>query len=430
MLFGLDPRYAISYLAHDGFKAFAVLGGVFLCVTGAEALYADMGHFGAGPIRLAWSAIVFPSLVLNYAGQAAIVLERGVTAENIFYRLCPAPLLVPMIVLATVATVIASQSIITGAFSMTRQAIQLGWFPRIDITQTSAEGYGQIYVGPVNWLLMVVTIALTVGFGKSDNLAAAYGIAVSATMLMTSALLLIAMREIWQWSLLASVGVAGIFLVIDAAFFVSNTLKIAEGGYVPLALAGAVYLIMWVWHRGTAAVDARIHECLVPIEPFMAKLAQDRVPRVPGTAVFLTRTTRDTPPVLVWHVRHNRALQEHVLAITTLIEPVPWIADETRATVTQEAPGFWRATVRYGFMERPDIPRLLAQLKERGCAIDLADVTYFVGHETVTRRQDGRGLPRWQEALFAAMERNASHVTDYFNLPSEQVVEIGRQIAI
>jgi KUP system potassium uptake protein len=205
---------------------------------------------------------------------------------------------------ATVATVIASQSIITGAFSMTRQAIQLGWFPRL--TQTSAEGYGQIYVGPVNWLLMVVTIALTIGFGKSDNLAAAYGIAVSATMLMTSALLLIAMREIWQWSLLASVGVAGIFLVIDTAFFVSNTLKIAEGGYVPLALAGAVYLIVWIWHRGAAAVTARIHEHLIPIDTFMAKLEQDRVPRVPGTAVFLTRAMRDTPPVLVWHVRIRR----------------------------------------------------------------------------------------------------------------------------
>src|SRR5450631_1999076 len=430
VLLGLDPRYAISYIAQDGLKAFAVLGGVFLCVTGAEALYADMGHFGAGPIRLAWSAIVFPSLVLNYSGQAAIVLDQGVTAENIFYRLCPASLLVPMIILATVATVIASQSIITGAFSMTRQAIQLGWFPRLNIIQTSAEGYGQIYVGPVNWLLMIVTIALTIGFGKSDNLAAAYGIAVSATMLMTSALLLIAMREIWQWSLLASVGVAGIFLVIDAVFFVSNTLKIAEGGYVPLGLAGAVYLIMWIWHRGAAAVTARIHENLIPIDTFMAKLEQDRVPRVPGTAVFLTRATRDTPPVLVWHVRHNRALQAHVLAITALVEPVPWIADETRATVTPVAPNFWRAVVHYGFMERPDIPRLLAQLKERGCAIDLADVTYFVGHETVTKRSDRRGLPRWQEAMFAVMERNASHVTDYFNLPAEQVVEIGRQIAI
>jgi KUP system potassium uptake protein len=430
VLLGLDPRYAISYLSHDGFKAFAILGSVFLCVTGAEALYADMGHFGATPIRVAWSAIVFPSLVLNYAGQAAIVLADGVTADNVFYRLCPPPLLVPMIVLATVATVIASQSIITGAFSMTRQAIQLGWFPRLNITQTSAEGYGQIYVAPVNWLLMVVTIALTVSFGKSDNLAAAYGIAVSATMLMTSALLLIAMREIWQWSLLASVGVAGIFLLIDTAFFASNTLKIAEGGYVPLALAGAVYLIMWIWHRGAAAVTARIHENLIPIDTFMAKLEQDRVPRVPGTAVFLTRAMRDTPPLLDWHVRHNRALQEHVLVITTQIESVPWIADEKRANLAQEAPGFWRAAVRYGFMERPDTPRLLAQLKERGCTIDLADVTYYVGHETVTRRQDGGGLPRWQEGLFAFMERNASHVTDYFNLPSDQVVEIGRQIAI
>jgi KUP system potassium uptake protein len=335
-----------------------------------------------------------------------------------------------MIVLSTVATVIASQSIITGAFSMTRQAIQLGWFPRFKITQTSAEGYGQIYVGPVNWILMVVTIALTIGFGKSDNLAAAYGIAVSATMLMTSALLLIAMREILQWNLPASIAAAGTFLVIDTAFFVSNSLKIVDGGYVPLLLAGAVYTMMFVWHRGADAITQRIHEGLIPLDTFMAKLEQDRVPRVPGTAVFLTRAMRDTPPVLVWHVRHNRALQEHVLAITTQTEPVPWIADGKRATVAQEAPGFWRASVRYGFMERPDIPRLLAQLKERGCTIDLADVTYFVGHETVTRRQDGKGLPRWQEELFAFMERNASHVTDYFNLPSDQVVEIGRQIAI
>jgi KUP system potassium uptake protein len=282
----------------------------------------------------------------------------------------------------------------------------------------------------VNWLLMIVTIALTIGFGKSDNLAAAYGIAVSATMLMTSTLLLIAMREIWQWSLPASIGVAGIFLVIDAAFFVSNSLKIVEGGYVPLLLAAAVYTMMFIWRRGADAITERIHETLIPLDTFMAKLEQDRVPRVPGTAVFLTRAMRDTPPVLVWHVRHNRALQQHVLAITTLTESVPWIADQMRVTVTQAAPNFWRAIAHYGFMERPDIPRLLEQLKKRGCTIDLADVTYFVGHETVTRRQDGKGLPRWQEALFAFMERNAAHVTDFFNLPGEQVVEIGRQISI
>jgi len=430
VLLALDPRHAFFYLLNGGFNAFAILGGVFLCVTGAEALYADMGHFGAGPIRLAWSSVVFPSLLLNYAGQAAIVLSDGVTADNIFYRLCPAPLLLPIIVLATVATIIASQSIITGAFSMTRQAIQLGWLPRLRIVQTSAEGYGQIYVGAVNWLLMLVTVALAIGFRKSDNLAAAYGIAVSATMLMTSGLLLIAMREILQWSLPVSIGVAGVFMFIDAGFFASNTLKIADGGYVPLVLAAAIYTIMYVWHRGAAAVSKRLHECLVPFDAFLAQIERDGVARVPGTAVFLTRALRDTPPVMVWHVQHNRALHDHVLAVTAQVESVPWIGEADRVTVSQMAPGFWRATARYGFMQRPDVPRLIAELAHLGCTVDLADVTYFVGHETVTKRLDGRGLPQWQEALFAAMERNATHVTDFFNLPTDQVVEIGRQISI
>jgi KUP system potassium uptake protein len=430
VMLAFDPRYAVAYLVHEGFKGFAVLGAVFLCVTGAEALYADMGHFGRGPIRFAWSVLVFPSLVLNYAGQAAIVLDQGMSEHNIFYRLVPPGFLIPMIVLSTVATIIASQSIITGAFSMTRQAIQLGWFPRLKIVQTSAEGYGQIYVAPVNWVLMIVTITLTVWFGKSSNLAAAYGIAVSLTMLMTSALLLIAMREIWQWSLAASLAVAGAFLVIDTAFFVSNSLKVVDGGYVPLALAAVVYLIMYVWHRGAETITARVYDGLVPLDVFMAQLERDKVARVPGTAVFLTRVTRDTPPVLAWHVRHSRALHGRVVAITVGVEPVPWIPDGLRAAITREAPEFWRVVVRYGFMERPDIPRLLVQLKQYGCAIDLADVTYFVGHETVIRRQDGLGLPRWEETLFAAMERNASHVTEYFNLPADDVVEIGRQIAI
>jgi KUP system potassium uptake protein len=430
VLLALDPRLAIAYLSAGGMHAFAVLGGVFLCVTGAEALYADMGHFGAKPIRLAWYAIVFPSLVLNYTGQAAIVLTEGVTADNIFYRLCPSFLLMPLILLATIATIIASQSIITGAFSMTRQAIQLGWLPRLRITQTSAEGYGQIYVGTVNWLLMLVTLALAVGFGKSDNLAAAYGIAVSATMLMTSVLLLIAMREIWQWNLVASVAVAGTFFVVDAVFLVSNSLKVTSGGYVPLVLAALVYGVMYLWHRGATAVSNRLHESLVPIEVFLEKLKQDRVARVPGTAVFLTRAKRETPPVMVWHVRHNRALHEHVIAITARTEPVPRIPHHERVTQTQIAPGFWRADARYGFMERPNIPHLLVQLRALGCAVDLSDVTYYVGHETVTSRTDGKGIPRWQEVIFAAMERNATRVTDYFALPSDQVVEIGRQISI
>src|SRR6202035_2599918 len=255
----INPLYGLSYLFSNGITGFWVLGAVFLCVTGAEALYADMGHFGRGPIKLAWFAIVFPSLILNYAGQAALVLEGAPTDGNIFFRLCPQVLLLPLIVLATVATIIASQSIITGAFSMTRQAIQLGWLPRLTIKQTSSEGYGQIYVGVVNWLLMIVTVGLTIGFGKSDHLASAYGIAVSLTMLMTSALLFIAMREIWGWSLLAAGAVAGFFLVIDSAFFLANLTKIAEGGYVPLLLAIAVYGVMWTWHRGATAVAMRLN---------------------------------------------------------------------------------------------------------------------------------------------------------------------------
>jgi KUP system potassium uptake protein len=430
VLLGLDPRYAVTYLAHQGFKGFSVLGGVFLCVTGAEALYADMGHFGARPIRLSWSLLVFPSLVLNYAGQAAIVLDQGPSGDNIFYRLCPPELLVPMIVLATVATIIASQSIITGAFSMTRQAILLGWFPRLRIVQTSAEGYGQIYVGAVNWILMIATIAITIGFGKSDNLAGAYGIAVSATMLMTSALLLIAMREIWEWSLPISIAVAGTFLLIDGAFFASNTLKLVDGGYVPLALAAAVYLIMYIWHRGSTAITARTNEDLIPVADFMARLENEHIARVPGTAVFLTRALRDTPPVLVWQVRHIPALQTHLIALTMQVESVPWIEDAERASLTQEASGFWRAEAHYGFMESPDIPHLVRQLNERGCPMDLDKVTYFVGRETIKAREDGKGLPRWEENLFAILQRNSIHLTEYFHLPGDQVVEIGRLIEI
>jgi KUP system potassium uptake protein len=426
----LNPVYGLSYLFSHGVTGFLVLGAVFLCVTGAEALYADMGHFGRAPIKLAWFAIVFPSLILNYAGQAALVLEGAPTDGNIFFRLCPEILLIPLIVLATVATIIASQSIITGAFSMTRQAIQLGWLPRLLIKQTSSEGYGQIYVGVVNWLLMIVTVGLTIAFGKSDNLAAAYGIAVSATMLMTSALLFIAMREIWGWSGLAAGAVAGCFLIVDSAFFLANLTKIAEGGYVPLILAISVYGLMWIWHRGAAAIAMRMHEALIPVPEFMKKIAAAHVPRVPGTAVFLTRTDRDTPPVMVWHVKHNRALHEHLLVLRVKVQSVPWVSPQNRMTIEQVAPNFWRTEALYGFMERPHIPELLAAGQSLGCTIDLDDVTYYVGRETVVGREDGLGLPAWQERIFAVMERNAVHVSDFFSLPSDQVVEIGRQVSI
>jgi KUP system potassium uptake protein len=426
----VNPVYGLSYLFSHGVTGFWVLGAVFLCVTGAEALYADMGHFGRRPIWLAWFAVVFPSLILNYAGQTALVLEGAPTDGNIFFRLCPELLLLPLIVLATVATIIASQSIITGAFSMTRQAIQLGWLPRLQIKQTSSEGYGQIYVGAVNWLLMIVTIGLTIGFKKSDNLASAYGIAVSLTMLMTSVLLFIAMREVWGWSIWAAGVVAGFFLTIDSAFFLANLTKIGEGGYVPVTLAICVYGLMWIWHRGAAATSMRVREALTPVPEFMAAIAAKNVPRVPGTAVFLTRTERDTPPVMVWHVKHNRALHEHLFVLRVEILPVPWVAPGNRIAFEEVVPNFWRAEARFGFMERPHIPDLLTASKGLGCMVDLADVTYYVGHETVLARDDGQGLPAWQERIFAAMERNAVHVSGFFSLPNDQVVEIGRQIAI
>jgi KUP system potassium uptake protein len=430
VLFALNPTYAMGYLATHGRAGFLVLGGVFLCVTGAEALYADMGHFGARPIRLAWQAFVFPSLLLNYAGQAAVVLAQGVTADNIFYRLCPPLLLLPLIGLATLATIIASQSIITGAFSMTRQAIRLGWMPRMEITQTSDEGYGQIYVGTVNWLLMLVTIGLTIAFKKSDNLAAAYGIAVSATMLMTTALLFIAMREILRWSLPTCAAIAGTFAIVDSAFFLANLVKVEEGGYVPILLAVAVYAVMYIWHRGVAAIAERIAENPVPIETFMAKLAADGIARPAGVAVFLTRSRKGMPPVVVWYVAHARALQQQVVAITVETTSTPWVADDARFSIEEVATGFWRAVARYGFMERPDVPRLLKQFAVKGCRVDLPGVTYYVGLETIVAREDGKGLPRWLVILFAAMHRNAAHVTDVFNFPRERVMEIGRQVAI
>jgi KUP system potassium uptake protein len=430
VLVAIDPLYGLRFLVSGGLTGFLALGGVFLCVTGAEALYADMGHFGPKPIRLAWNGVAFPSLILNYAGQAALVLDGAPTDGNVFYRLCPAPLLTPLIILATIATIIASQSIITGAYSMTRQAIRLGWLPRLIIKQTSAQGYGQIYVGAVNWLLMIVTLGLTIGFGKSDNLAAAYGIAVSLTMLTTSALLFIAMREIWGWSLAGAGAVAGLFMIVDGGFFAANMAKVMQGGYVPLLLAFAVYGVMWVWHRGANAVHAQVVAEQTPTAVFVAELRSGRVARVLGSAVFLTRAKVDTPPVLAWHVRKNRSLHEFVLALTLTVVSTPRVEPEARVSVTREADKYWRAEARYGFMEKPDIPAVVAQCKAKGAQIDLADVTYYIGHETILPREDGQGAPRWQEALFAAMNRNAARISDYLELPHDSVVEIGREVEI
>jgi KUP system potassium uptake protein len=430
VLVAINPWYALHFLLTHGFESFLVLGGVFLAVTGAEALYADMGHFGAKPIRAAWSVIVFPSLLLNYAGQAAIALRGASIGDNIFFLLCPPSLRIPLVVLATMATIIASQSIITGAFSMTRQAILLGWLPRLQIKHTSEEGYGQIYVGAVNWMLLVATVGLTLLFRKSDNLAAAYGIAVSLTMLMTSALLFIAMREVWKWNLVGSIAAAGVFLAVDAVFFAANSLKILEGGYVPLLLAALIYGLMYVWHRGSLAVSASLHDALVPVPEFMLEIEANHIARVPGTAVFITRALREVPPVMVWHVRKNRCLHGTLLALTVVPESVPRIREGARLRITPLAPNFWRATAHYGFMERPDIPVLLQQAPQLGCSLQLDDLTYYVGHETIVPREDGKGLFSWEESLYAIMSRNAMHVRDFFSLPSDHVVELGRQVSI
>jgi KUP system potassium uptake protein len=429
VLVAVNPIYGVKFITSGGAKSFLVLGGIFLCVTGAEALYADIGQFGTKPIRWAWSCIVFPSLILNYAGQAAIVVEGAPQEGNDFYQLCPNLLLIPLIILVTMATVIASQSIITGAFSMTRQAIELGWLPRLRVTQTSSEGYGQIYIGVVNWLLMIATLGITVGFGKSSNLAAAYGVCVSLTMLLTGVLLFIAMQEIWHWPIWGAGAIAIIFVAVDSSFVLANMAKVLNGGYVPLLLAATVYAIMWIWHRGASAVHARTVAERIPLKTFLQTLDSRPVARVPGSAVFLARLS-ETPAVMEWHVRKNRSLHEYVLVLTIAVASIPRLEPSRGVSVQREADKFWRAEALYGFMERPDVLKILGECKAKGAEINLDDVTFYVGRETILAQEDRNRIPRWQQAMFAAMERNALRLTDVLSLPHDQVVEIGREIAI
>lgn len=430
VLLALNPAYGIAFLFSNGYTSFLVLGGVFLCVTGAEALYADMGHFGKKPIWLAWYGIVFPSLLLNYAGQSALILAGADSKQNLFYTLCPPVLQVPLIILAALATIIASQAIITGAFSMTRQAIQLGWLPRLRIKQTAAESYGQIYIGIINWLLMGVTIGLVVFFKSSDKLAAAYGIAVSLTMLMTTGLLFVAMREVWRWSLASSAVIALCFLVIDATFLFANLIKVLEGGYIPLLMAAAICTVMLIWHRGVKAVSASVGEKGVSVDAFFAQLQQKTVPRVAGSAVFLTRTQNNIPPVMRWHVARNRALQQDVLSLTIDILNVPYVGEEQRIRVEQRAPGYWHGVAQYGFMEHPDIPRLLQGVSEINALFATDDATWYVGHETIVAGEGEAGMEAWQRHIFAFMKRNCTHVINHYHLPSDRVVEISRRVAV
>ncbi|KLF90320.1 potassium transporter Kup [Enterobacter asburiae] len=430
VLLALNPAYGIAFLFSNGYTSFLVLGGVFLCVTGAEALYADMGHFGKKPIWLAWYGIVFPSLLLNYAGQSALILAGADSKQNLFYTLCPPVLQVPLIILAALATIIASQAIITGAFSMTRQAIQLGWLPRLRIKQTAAESYGQIYIGIINWLLMGVTIGLVVFFKSSDKLAAAYGIAVSLTMLMTTGLLFVAMRGVWRWSLASSAVIALCFLVIDATFLFANLIKVLEGGYIPLLMAAAICTVMLIWHRGVKAVSASVGEKGVSVDAFFAQLQQKTVPRVAGSAVFLTRTQNNIPPVMRWHVARNRALQQDVLSLTIDILNVPYVGEEQRIRVEQRAPGYWHGVAQYGFMEHPDIPRLLQGVSEINALFATDDATWYVGHETIVAGEGEAGMAAWQRHIFAFMKRNCTHVINHYHLPSDRVVEISRRVAV
>lgn len=429
VLLAINPAYGISFLFSNGFSSFLVLGGVFLCVTGAEALYADMGHFGKKPIWLAWFALAFPALLLNYAGQSAIILSGADITGNIFFRLCPPFLQIPLVILATLATIIASQAIITGAFSMTRQAILLGWLPRLRIKQTTAESYGQIYIGTINWLLMVVTVGLAVTFKSSENLAAAYGIAVSLTMLMTSGLLFMAMRQIWGWSLLASGLVAACFLVIDSSFLIANLVKVMEGGYIPLTLAAIICAIMLIWNRGVKATSRAISEKVIGVDEFFQKLSDMQIPRVQGTALFLTRMQNGVPPVMRWHVARNRALQQKVVSLTIEIQNFPYVKASERLVFCERAPGYWQGVARYGFMEQPHIPQLLQSVSGAPAPFIADEITWYLGHETIIARERD-GMASWQRNCYAFMVRNSTHITNYYRLPGDQVVEIGRRVAI
>jgi KUP system potassium uptake protein len=430
VLAAVDPRHAIGFLSHHGGTGLLVLGGVFLCITGAEALYADMGHLGRGPIRLSWYAIVLPSLLLSYAGQTGLLIEHGTIRGNPFFQLAPGWAVYPLVVLATIATIIASQAIITGSFSMTRQAMQLGWLPGVNIRQTSDRVYGQIYVPVVNWLMMVATVVIAVSFGSSDRLASAYGTAVATTMLLTSCLLFAAMRRVWHWSLPLSMAVAGVFLLVDLAFFCANLLKIADGGWLPLMLGAVVFFIMTTWRSGVECIHACVEQPESASRDLLAALAAGKVPRVEGTAVFLTRLSQQIPPLMIDHVKHMGSLHRRVVTLTVLFEPTPRVGEDRRCTIEQIAEGIWHATVRFGFLEIPDLSDGLTRLAKLDPAIDLRAATYFAARDLVARRA-GRGLlGHWRLPLFAFLLRNAVKVIDRFNLPSGNVVEIARQIEV
>ncbi len=424
----LNPMDALGFLVRHGWSSFIVLGGVFLAITGGEALYADMGHFGRFPIRLSWYGVVLPALLLCYAGQTALLLSDPSMTGNPFFKLPPQWALLPVVGLATIATIIASQAIITGAFSLTRQAMQLGWFPGLHIRQTSDDEYGQIYVPFVNWVMMLGTLGLAYGFGSSDALSGAYGSAVSTTMLLTTALLFNAMRDVWGWSLPSALVTGLLFLLVDLAFFGANMLKLRQGGWVPLAIGAVIFAIMATWHRGVDALRQISEEGQKSPEQFLADLESGQVARVPGTAVFLSRSGSPITPLLLRHVAQFKALQKTVISLTVRFEKVPRIATEHRAEVEQ-LHGLWRIAVKFGFMDVPSLGSALACAKEQGCPLDLDNIVYFVSRDDVVPGKRRR-VPAWRRMVFGFMYRNAVHAADRFDLPADRLLEVGQQIGL
>jgi KUP system potassium uptake protein len=429
VLAAASPLYAATFFLENGWRGFVVLGSVFLVVTGGEALYADMGHFGKRPIRVAWFLIVLPALLINYFGQGALLIHTPAAVENPFYRMTPDWALYPVVAIATAATVIASQALISGAFSLTMQAVQLGYIPRVAIEHTSAREFGQIYIPGVNWGLMLACIGLVLGFRSSSDLAAAYGVAVTTTMTITTLLLFVVMRERWRWSLPWAATVMGFFLIIDVAFWGANLIKIPHGGWFPLVAGAIIFGLMATWKRGRQILTDRLGEGALPIELFVRDIGAKSAARVPGTAVFMYSNPDATPPALLHNLKHNKLLHERVVFLSVITAENPHVPAENRATVENLGQGFHRLRLHYGFMEEPNVPEALAELKDKGMEFKPLETTYFLGRETlIPSRRPGMAI--WRKHLFATMNRNARTATSFFSLPPNRVVELGAQIKL
>ena len=429
VLAAVNPGHAVDFFVQNGWRGFAVLGSVFLVVTGGEALYADMGHFGKRPIRVAWFLIVLPALLLNYFGQGALLIHTPAAVENPFYRMVPPWALYPVVVLATAATVIASQALISGAFSLTMQAVQLGYIPRVAIDHTSEREFGQIYIPGVNWTLMLACIGLVVGFGSSSKLAAAYGVAVTTTMVITTLLFFVVARERWRWSLPLVLSVTGFFLVIDLAFWGANIIKVPHGGWFPLVVGAVLFGLMATWKRGRVILRERLDGVVLPAELFLHDVRSSSATRVPGTAVFMYSDPAATPPALLHNLKHNKVLHERVVFLVVETANAPHVSAMERAEINDLGAGFYRVTLHYGFMEEPNVPKALAALREKGLEFKPLETTYFLGRETLIP-SDKPGMSLWRERLFSVMHRNARTATSFFCLPPNRVVELGAQIEL